>query len=186
MQFYNPYEKLGSGDYQKWKIGDVYIGETRYDAYRVFIKSLATDNPFLSRNYVETLKRLPQKERKRLLLGDWNSADDEDSLFQSDLLDRCTIYDLYEHIEDGSKERFIGVDVADKGKDKTIVTLIVDGVCIKQQRLEVDTSGEKPISHLYADELVKFAQQNGFRIENAKNIAIEGNGVGVGMRDAIL
>ena len=184
QQFYNPYEQLGAGDYQKWKIGDVYIKNARYDAYRVFIKSLATDNPFLSKNYVETLRRLPIKEKKRLLQGDWNYADDEDSLFTSTLLDRATAYDVYNNFSENPK-KFIGVDVADKGKDKTIVSLMVDGVLVQQNRLNVDTTGEKPISYLYADSLIEFAQRNGITIHMAKQIAIEGNGVGVGMRDAM-
>lgn len=183
-QFYNPYKEQGGGDYQKWKIGDVYVKDIRYDAYRVFVKSLATDNPFLSRNYIETLKRLPPKERKRLLLGDWNYADDEDSLFTSVLLDRAMAYDVANNMSE-NPTKFIGVDVADKGKDKTIVSLIVDGVLVKQHRLQVNTEGEVPISHLYADALIEFAQRHGINIQMAKNIAIEGNGVGVGMRDAM-
>lgn len=184
-QFYDPYVKNGAGEYQTWPIGKVYVNGEQKDALAAFVKSLPTDNPFLSKNYIETLKRLPTKERKRLYEGNWNYADDDDSLFQSDLLDRTIVYNLYDHIKDDTKERYIGVDVADKGKDKTIVSLIIDGVCIKQKRLTVDTTGEKPISHLYTDELVKFAQQHGFTNADAKKIAIEGNGVGVGMRDAL-
>lgn len=184
-EYYDPYERAGGGEYQKWPIGTAFVNGEQREAYAVFVKSLPIDNPFLSKNYIETLKRLPTKERKRLYEGNWNYADDEDSLFQSDLLDRATVYNLYDHIEDETVEKYIGVDIADKGKDKTIVSLIVDGVCVKQERLTVDTSGEKPISYLYANELVKFAQQNGFKQEDAKKIAIEGNGVGVGMRDAL-
>lgn len=183
-QFYNPYHALGGGEYQKWKIGDVYVKGERMDAYRVFIKSLPTDNPFLSKNYIETLKRLPTKERKRLYEGNWDYADDDDSLFQSELLDRATVYNFRDNFNENPK-KYIGVDVADKGKDKTIVSLIVDGILVKQQRLIVDTTGEKPISYLYALELIKFAQMNGMTIHQAKNIAIEGNGIGVGMRDAM-
>lgn len=184
QQFYNPYKELGSGEYQKWPIGVVYVKGIAMEAHRVFIKSLPTDNPFLSKNYIETLKRLPTKERKRLYEGNWDYADDEDSLFQSELLDRATAYNAHDNFSE-NPQKFIGVDVADKGKDKTIVSLMVDGVLMEQRRLNVDTSGEKPISHLYADELIKFAQQNGITIHQAKNIAIEGNGVGVGMRDAM-
>jgi hypothetical protein len=56
---------------------------------------------------------------------------------------------------------------------------------MQQLRLNVDTTGESAISSLYADELIKFAQRNGFTSFDAKNIAIEGNGVGVGMRDRL-
>jgi hypothetical protein len=184
QQFYNPYKKLGGGEFQRWPIGDVYVKGVKMEAHRVFIKSLPTDNPFLSKNYIETLRRLPTKERKRLYEGNWDYADDEDSLFQSSLLDRATAYDWRSKVIE-APQKFIGVDVADKGKDKTIVSLMVDGVITNQTRLNVNTTGEKPISHLYADELIKFAQMNGITIHQAKNIAIEGNGVGVGMRDAM-
>lgn len=184
QQFYDPYVEAGAGDYQKWAIGDVYVNGEKKTAYRAFVKSLPTDNPFLPRNYIEDLKRLPVKERKRLYEGNWNYADDEDSLFRTELLDRATAHDAVNQMSD-HPVKYIGVDVADKGKDKTIVSLMVDGVLMTQLRLNVDTTGEKPISHLYADALIEFAQRNGIGIHQAKQIAIEGNGVGVGMRDAM-
>ncbi len=187
-EFYEPYKQLGGGEYQKWPIGNMFIKSldkdgktitTKKEAYRVFIKSLPTDNPFLSRNYIETLKRLPTQQRKRLHEGNWDYMDDDDGLFPGVLIDKATAYQPPEEIS----PMYIGVDVADKGKDKTIVTLIQNGIATKQVRLNVSTIGEKPISELYALELIKFAQQNGFTSKEASNIAIESNGVGVGMRD---
>lgn len=181
QEFYEPYKKLGAGSHRVWPIGDVELpnGEMK-TAYRGFVKSLPTDNPFISKNYIETLKRLPAQERKRLYEGNWDYLDDDDVLFPSLLLDRTMIS---ERSHEEEKSKFIGVDVADKGKDKTIVSLIEDGILIEQKRLNVDTTGEKPISELYSLELIKFAQQKGFTPHQAKSIAIEGNGVGVGMRD---
>lgn len=179
-EFYEPYANLGGGDYQKWGIGNVYIRGEKKVAYRAFVKSLPIDNPFLSENYIETLKRLPLMERKRLYLGNWDYADDDDMMFTSLLLDRAVASEL-ETSEEFNK--YIGVDVSDKGKDKTIASLIDNGVLIAQRRLNVDTHGEKAISELYSLELIKFAQQNGFTAREANRIAIEGNGVGVGMRD---
>lgn len=181
--FYNPYIAAGGGDYQKWPIGSVFVNGEEKVAYRCFVKSLPTDNPFLSRNYIETLKRLPPKERKRLYEGNWDYADDEDSLFKADLLDRIMVSRNVHQNFSENPQKFIGVDVADKGKDKTIVTLMIDGVIMNQVRLNVKTDGEAAISSLYADALIRFAQRNGFTANTAKNIAIEGNGVGVGMRD---
>lgn len=184
-EFYNPYISHGGGDYQKWPIGSVFVDGEEKTAYRCFVKSLPTDNPFLSRNYIETLKRLPPKERKRLYEGNWDYADDEDSLFKADLIDRVLVgRNVHQNFSE-NPQKFIGVDVADKGKDKTIITLMIDGVIMNQVRLNVNTTGESAISQLYADALIRFAQRNGFTANNAKNIAIEGNGVGVGMRDAM-
>lgn len=179
QEYYEPYKKMGMGDYRIWPFGDVYVGDTKMVAYRAFIKSLPTDNPFISKNYIEKLKTLPDQERKRLFEGNWDYMDDSDGLFPSLLLDRSTAYELPEE----RNPKYIGVDVADKGKDKTMISLIEGGVATIQRHLSVDTTGEKPISELYALELIKFAQQHGFTPATASHIAIEGNGVGVGMRD---
>lgn len=189
-EYYKPYEQLGAGRMQKWKHGEVILPSNgqRVDGYRAYIRSSVYDNPFIDQNYIEDLKTKPPQERKRLLDGDWNYADDSDTLFTSLLMDRATVYELPTA---GEKfDKFIGVDVADKGTDDTIATLIVDGVIVAQKVLDIKLpegetkqSTEKPLSTLYADELIKFAQQNGFTANQAKRIAIEGNGVGVGMRD---
>ena len=190
QEYYKPYDELGGGRIQQWEHGEVIIPSTkeRKPAYRAFVRSSVYDNPFVDDNYVEILKNLDTQERKRLLDGDWNYADDDDALFKSLDMDRATVYNMPE--DDGVFNKFIGVDVADKGKDDTVVTLIVDGVIVAQKELKiqerpVDSIDERPISYLYADELIKFAQQNGFTANMAKKIAIEGNGVGVGMRDAM-
>lgn len=192
QEYYQPYKDLGEGRMQKWQRGDVLVPETgkRVPAYRAFVRSSVYDNPFIDDNYIETLKNLENQQRKRLLEGNWDYADEEDTLFNSLLLDRATQYSLSEP-EEGVFNKYIGVDVADKGKDDTIATLIVDGVIVAQKILDIKMTEEekkiteKPISYLYTDELIKFAQQNGFTATNAKNIAIEGNGVGVGMRDGM-
>lgn len=177
QEYYEPYSNLGGGDFQKWEIGEVEIDGVMKPAYRAFVHALPTDNPFLPRNYIEVLKSLPPQERKRLFLGDWNYLDNEDMLYPSLLLDRSQISDRREG------KKFIGVDVADKGKDKTLASLVEDNVLAEQRHFDIDKSGEKPLSELYALELIKFAQQRGFTPATAKDIAIEGNGVGVGMRD---
>ena len=202
QEYYKIYEQMGGGRYQKWAKGEVIIPGTgeRKEAYRAYVRSSVYDNPKVPENYIETLKNLDQQERKRLLDGDWNYADEDDTLFPSILLDRATYYETSaeEKQEKEDKPRtfnkWIGVDVADKGKDETVVSLIVDGVIVLQKELKLPArviepgqpvEDERPISFLYADELIKFAQQNGFTAAEAKHIAIEGNGIGVGMRDQL-
>lgn len=190
QEYYKPYEELGMGRMQKWERGEIVNPENglRETSYRAFVRSSVYDNPFIDENYIETLKNLDIQERKRLLEGDWNYADDYDTLFTSLLLDRANAYEL-PNIESQTFNKFIGVDVADKGNDDTVATLIDSGVVVAQKVLDIKMTPDemrttdKPISYLYALELIKFAQQNGFTAQQAKNIAIEGNGVGVGMRD---
>lgn len=193
QEYYKPYDEMGGGRMQKWERGEVIMPGTseRRPAYRAYVRSSVYDNPFADDNYIEELKRKPTQERKRLLDGDWNYADDDDALFKGILMDRATVYEVpAPDLTDEKFDKFIGVDVADKGADDTIATLIVNGVIIQQKELKIPEmtveemrTTDKPISYLYALELIKFAQQNGFTANQAKNIAIEGNGVGVGMRD---
>jgi hypothetical protein len=55
-------------------------------ARRAFIRSLPTDNPFLSQNYIENLRSMPSAERRRLLKGDWDFDDDDSVLFKLHLI----------------------------------------------------------------------------------------------------
>lgn len=193
-EYYKPYEEQGGGRMQKWEFGKVVMPGTEelVEGYRAYVRSSVFDNPFIDRNYIEDLKTKPDQERKRLLYGDWNYADDADSLFTSLLLDRATAYNYPEDENTEKFDKFIGVDVADKGKDETVATLVVNGVIVAQKELipildegETKKTTEKPLSYLLADELIKFAQQNGFKANQAKQIAVEGNGIGVGIRDAM-
>lgn len=182
-EYYEPYKAQGMGDYQKWQYGNVELpGGVVLDGYRVFVKSLPTDNPMIDRNYLEVLNNLPPQERKRLRDGNWDYLDDEDMLFKPQLLDKASTSEIPDP-EEGVFSKFIGVDVSDKGKDKTVASLIEQGVITMQQYIGYDPENPTPISEQMSLGLIKFAQLNGFDNSKAKNIAIEGNGVGVGMRD---
>ena len=187
QEYYDPYEKLGGGDFQKWNIGKMDIDGVKRDVFRGFLRISAKDNPFLPQSYIDNLSTLPDRERKRLLEGNWNYADEDDSLFKSGLLEKCIAYELPKPSEKFSK--FIGVDLADKGGDKTIFSLIDNGVLVAQRRSSVQMNwvkeSELPLSRLVADELIEFAQRNGFSQKEARHIAVECNGVGVGVRDCL-
>lgn len=184
-RFYDPYEKLGGGDYQQWEIGDIEIGGKKVPSYRAFLRATAQDNPFLPQSYIDNLKTLPERERRRILDGDWNYADDDSMLFKSGLLDKATTYDL----PSGEFDSFIGCDISDVGKDKSVFTLIKNGVVVTQKTSSVQMNWEKtsskPLGLLLADELIEFAQRNGFTQKDSKRIAIETNGVGASCRDAL-
>ena len=183
--YYDIYDKLGGGELQRWQNGYTVKNGEKIPAYSCFIRSSVYDNPFIESGYIENLKRLPLKERKRLLDGNWNYADDENTLFASTLLDKATVF--VEPDPNSPLKKFIGVDVSDKGGDHTVFTLIRNGIVASQHvsstQLNWDTQSQLPISRLLADELIKFAQQNGFTASEANQIAIECNGVGVGIRD---
>ena len=88
--FYEVYKSLGMGRYQKWEHGQVELADGRLvTAFRAFVKSLVFDNPFVSRNYIETLNQAPPAERKRLRDGDWDVDEADYMLFPSLVLDRA-------------------------------------------------------------------------------------------------
>lgn len=184
--FYDPYERQGAGEFQKWKIGNTINKEGKeIDAYRCFLRATCFDNPFLPPSYIENLKSLEPKQRKRLYEGNWNYSDDDNSLFTSECLSKAIIYEIPEQPKDeNNKEvfnKFIGVDVADKGGDETIATVISNNIVIEQKSLHADIKSMTPIARQYADELEKLALKHGFTKNDAKRICIEKNGVGVGL-----
>jgi hypothetical protein len=192
-EYYDPYMELGGGEYQSWIIGETVIRPDKKKVpkkvpmKRCFLRMSVYQNPFIPQSYIDTLKTLPRRERKRLLDGDWDYADDDSSLFKSGLIDKAITYELPQPSENFNK--VIGVDVSDAGRDRTVFSLIDNGVLVTQKcsnvQMNWDRKSEEPLSYLIANELIEFAQRNGFQQVNAKNIAVESNGVGVGVRDAL-
>lgn len=85
--------------------------------YRAFVKALASDNPFIEDVYIEGLMQMKNKNmRERLLNGNWEYDDDPSCLF-----DFNQINDLFTNTAEESEERFMSVDVARFGKDKTVI-----------------------------------------------------------------
>jgi phage terminase large subunit len=103
-----------------WLYNEFYIPSTRNELpeHRAFVQSLPQDNPFLPESYLALLQRLPSYDRKRLLEGNWEFDDEADKLFHTDDLLRCFRDEV---IDAGTK--YITVDVARFGKDRTVVTV---------------------------------------------------------------
>lgn len=183
QEFFDKYEALGGGRIQRWQNGYVFVNGERVVAYDVYIRSTAIDNPFIDDNYVEGLRRLPPQERKRLLDGDWNYLDEDNSLFTMAIIDKMTVYNIP---EEGTKfEKYIGVDPADAGKDSTVVTLVESGVITQQLEIKSPTMKDSAIGFHIAGKLIQFAEKHGFNKTTARHITIEGNGVGASLRDAL-
>lgn len=82
---------------------------------KAYIQAFASDNKYLSKDYVETLAS--QKNivaRQRLYLGDWDYDDSKDSIVSSDALQ-----DMRTNSVPKSEEKYMCVDVARFGKDYT-------------------------------------------------------------------
>lgn len=184
QDYFDKYDALGGGRIQKWKNGYVWVDGQRKPAYNVYIRSTVLDNPFIDENYVEGLRRLPPQEKKRLLDGDWNYMDEEDSLFPMALIDKMTVYTIPES-PDGKFNKYIGVDPSDKGKDDTVITLIDNGVICEQLEVKSPPGADDAIGFFIAGKLINFAEKHGFSKPLARNIMIEENGIGASLRDAM-
>ena len=176
-EYYEPYKKLGAGEYQKWEHGRVEINGEMKVAYQCFIRALASDNPFIPLNYIEVLRKLPPAERKRLLEGNWNYKDSDLMLFPSSLIDRI----LSDVILPG--DVFVGVDIADAGDDESILSLIRGNMLFHQEKITVDKT--KAIGEQIALRIIEVAQRNGINASTARRIAIDVIGVGASTRDLL-
>jgi PBSX family phage terminase large subunit len=83
-----------------------------------FIQSLVTDNPFISKHYIENLKSLPQASKERLLYGNWEADDDPSKLIEYD-----NILSMFNNsfVADDTKSHYITCDVARLGSDKAVI-----------------------------------------------------------------
>ena len=189
QEFYDKYSQLGGGRVQKWQNGYVWVNGERLPAYNAYIRSTVLDNPFVDENYVESLRRLPPLEKRRLLDGNWDYADEDGVLFSTALIDKMTVYEIPEPEKTRSGEnkfsKFIGVDPSDAGKDDTVLTLVENGVIVEQVEIPSPKDKDDVISLYIANKIVAYAQRHGFTPALAKNITIEGNGVGAALRDSL-
>lgn len=101
---------LYSEFYLPWKRGTL-----PYD--KMFMQSLATDNPFIDPTYVDNLSRQPKEIKERLLFGNWEYDDDP-----ARLVDFEAIQDLWSNPIPDSDFKCIIADVARMGSDKTVIS----------------------------------------------------------------
>lgn len=84
---------------------------------KFFVQSLVTDNPDISKYYIENLRKLDQNSKERLLHGNWEYDDDP-----AVLMDYEKTVDIFTNtfVESNGK-RYITADIARLGADKTII-----------------------------------------------------------------
>ena len=63
--------------YKKWN-------ENKLEPYKAYVRASVYENPFISEHYIENLKKLDNKNRERLLNGNWEYDDDPMKLFDYD------------------------------------------------------------------------------------------------------
>ncbi len=104
----------------KMEFYDKHIAGT-LEPNKYFLQALVTDNPFISQDYVESLRELKDTNPslyKRLYLGDWNYEDNPNQIPDDDMIDA-----MFEnnHVKKGTA--YITCDVARFGSDKAVIGL---------------------------------------------------------------
>lgn len=138
---------------------------------RVFIPSLATDNPFADQAYIDNLKKADKITRARLLYGDFEYDDDPSALMSIDKINNIFTNDF---VDGGDK--YITADIARFGKDSTTI-IYWDGL-----RAERIVQLRKKSTMDVADMI------NGMRRMHEvpmANVVIDEDGVGGGVVDAL-
>lgn len=152
------------------------------EVYRKFIQALPTDNPHLHPSYLQSLLRLDKNSKQRLYYGNWEYDDDPATLIEQDAI---VDYFQSKHLTpEGNK--YLTIDVARKGKDKTVYRVwhgwvVIARYCIDKSGLDVVIKKAKEIqskhgvslSYTIADEdgvgggVVDFLKCKGF-VNNSK------------------
>jgi phage terminase large subunit len=155
--------------------------------YRRFIQSLPADNPFLPKSTLASMLRFDKVKKERLYFGNWEYDDDPATLIDTD-----SIADYFNpsHLKpEGMK--FMTIDVARKGKDKTVFRVWHGWLCIHREAMDISAINEIvdkakalqktysiPLSNIIADEdgvgggVIDYLRCKGF-INNSKPIEIK-------------
>jgi hypothetical protein len=166
---------LGSCNPAKnWTYKEFYkpsVSKTLKD-YRAFVQALPTDNPHLPASYLESLLQLDKNSRERLYYGNWEYDDDPSTLIDTEAI---TDYFNPVHVLPTAK-KYISIDVARKGKDKSIIRVWFGWLCVEVVEIDKNT-----ITELAA--IVRTLQAK-HGISNSHTIADE-DGVGGGLVDVL-
>lgn len=136
---------------------------------RFFVQSLVTDNPFISKHYINNLQKLDKASRERLLYGNWDYDEDP-----SVLIDYEKSVDLFTNTNVSGGLKYITADIARLGDDKTTIR-VWDGLrSIKRVELTKKRTDE-------VANVIRMLQSE-YGVSNLKTICDE-DGVGGGVVD---
>ena len=148
-----------------------YIQET-LDPTKAFVPALPMDNPHLPASYIEMLKSLPPSQRRRLLEGDWNYMEEDDSLFNFDHISSS----VFKFIPQPTDKKYLSVDVARFGSDRSVV-IVWSGLVV----LEVKVYTKLSTTEL-STEIRDIMRMYGI---HPTNVIVDSDGVGGGVADII-
>ena len=139
---------------------------------KAFIPALPLDNPHLPPSYIEMLRSLPPSQRRRLLEGDWNYMEEDDSLFNFDHISSS----VFKDVPQGGDKKYLSVDVARFGGDRSVV-VVWSGLVA----LEVKVYTKLSTTEL-STEIKDIMRMYGI---HPTNVIVDSDGVGGGVADQI-
>lgn len=148
-----------------------YVQDT-LDENKIFIPSLAMENPHLPSTYIDMLKELPPQQRKRLLEGDWDYLDESDSIFKFEEISRA----IFREQPDSKNKKVLTLDVARYGDDRSVVMIWVGLVLI-----DCHIYRKLSTTELY-DEVKELMRYHGI---HPQNIVVDSDGIGGGISDLL-
>lgn len=138
--------------------------------HQKFIQALVSDNKHISKHYEQQLQKLDEISKARLLRGDWEYDDSNDTLINYD-----SIINMFSNIVP-TGEKYITADIARYGKDKTCIYfwngLQVSQIVVLELSSMVDV----------ANKIKEIQQREGVRLSN---IIVDEDGVGGGAKDIL-
>jgi len=85
--------------------------------HKAFIQSLVTDNPFISKHYIDNLMQIKDDATKqRLLYGNWDYDNDPSQLISYEQILNC-----YTNSFVATGEKYLTADIAGEGSDRFVV-----------------------------------------------------------------
>ena len=159
---------------QNWIKKDFYIPfiQETLELNKAFVPALPMDNPHLPPSYIEMLKGLPNAQRRRLLEGDWNYNEEDDSIFNFDHISNS----IFRFKPEPTDKKYMSVDVARFGTDRSVV-MIWSGLVV----LECLVYNKLSTTEL-SSEIRELIQKYGI---HPNNIIVDSDGVGGGVADQI-
>ena len=158
---------------KNWVYSEFYLPAEKNELpeQKKFVQSLVTDNPFISKHYIENLQSLDAASKARLLDGNWRYDNDLSKLIEYD-----NILNSYtnEYVQSG--DRYITADIARFGSDKAVI-IYWDGYRAEK----ILEYGKSTITQL-TDTIRKLSNQYGVPMSN---VIADEDGVGGGVVDIL-
>ena len=158
---------------KNWNYTDYFLLHEKDELpeHRKFVQSLVTDNPYISKHYIDNLQSLPEIDKQRLLYGNWRYDNDLAKLIEYDnIINSFSNY----FIQEGDK--YITADIARFGSDKAVIIVWSGFRALKI--IEYDKSSITLITDTIRDLCLKYS------VPMSKVVADE-DGVGGGVVDIL-